>query len=362
MSDLGFSRSSSRPCTVELLPLAWRSLLTLIVLLGLITAGHCADAQDKVASKLKPAPVSPALVTTANLERIPLTGLNAASGTNALRPGDFASVLVTFLQKKKQTQWLLYFEATTPDPAKATNKPATFTVSSSFGPPIKFQSKPYPVKLRMFGPFATVDVARQPKSKETVAQFTVNEDFLALGLDQAAALLHRWGKTTNFNKGMSSKALLAMNPTTNEQRALCATFPALISYFEIVQHTEGLEDLLRKLIEIPSLWSIIRHRGVQMRIEFGEQFSPWPANPTEWNLEPSATAYYFPWMIRLNGEPALKVTLVTTSPRPPLLIGGGVVALLAEKIGEEETYMTMRVISAGRKPGLAMETVDKWLE
>lgn len=174
----------------------------------------------------------------------------------------------------------------------------------------------------------------------------MNEDFLALGLDQAAALLHRWSKTTNFNRGMSSKALLAMNPTPAEQRALSATFPAIISYFEIVQHTEGLEDLLRKLIELPSLRSIIRHRGVEMKIAFDDDIAPSPANPAEWNLEASAPAYYFPWLVRLNGDPALKVTLVTTSPRPPLLIGGGVVGLLAEKIGDEETYMTLRVISA----------------
>jgi hypothetical protein len=289
--------------------------------------------------KLKLIPASPALVTAVNREHIPIAGMDAWSGTNALRPGDSASVLVTFVQKKKQTQWLLYLEAATPDPAKATNKLATFTVTSSVGPPMKFQSRPFPMKLRMFGPFAAAGSTRQPKWEEKDAQFSVNEDFLALGLDQAAALLYRWSKATNFDKGTNS----IMNPTPAEQRAFGATFPALMSYFEIVQHTEGLEDLLRKLIELPSPWSIIKHRGVQKMITFDD---PSPANPADWNLEPSAPAYYFPWLLRLNDEPALKITLVTTSPRPPLLIGGGVVALLAEKIGDAETYMTMRIISA----------------
>src|SRR5213075_1670223 len=101
------------------------------------------------------------------------------------------------------------------------------------------------------------------KWKDTDALFSVNEDFLALGLDRSAALLHQWSKITNFSKGVTSKALLAMNPTPAEKQTISAAFPALISYFEIVQHTEGLEDLLRKLIELPSLWSIIKHRGVQ---------------------------------------------------------------------------------------------------
>lgn len=316
-----------------------------IVLIALCLPAHGASVPEKNFAKLKSVPACPALVAAANLNHIPIEGMDAQVGTNALRPGDSATVLVTFFQKKKETQWLLYLEAATPDPSKATNKPVTFTVRSAFGAPMKFKSKPYPVKLRMFGPFAAAGSAKQPKWKETDAQFSVNEDFLALGLDQSAALLHRWSQVTNFNKGLTSKAMLAMNPTPDEQRALCATFPALISYFEIVQHTEGLEDLLKKLINLPSLWSIIKHRGVEMTIRFDDDFLPSPANATDWNLKPSAPAYYFPWLLRLNGEPALKITLVTTSPQQPLLICGGVVGVLAEKIDDEETYMTLRLLS-----------------
>ena len=325
-------------------PVRW--LRPLIVLVALCSAVCGAEGPSKIASKLKLIPVCPALVTEANRNRIPLAGMDASPATNVLRPGDSATVLVTFVQKKKQTQWLLYLEAAALDRAKATNKPVTFSVGSAFGAPIKFKSKPYPVKLRMFGPFAVAGPAKQSKWKETDARFTVNEDFLALGMDQAAATLYRWSKVTNFNKGITSKAMLAMNPTPAEQRVLSATFPALISYFEIVQHTEGLEDLLRKLIELPSLWSIIKHRGVQMGLTFGEGVLPSPAHAADWNLEASAAAYYFPWLLRLNDEPALKITLVTASPQPPLRICGGVVGVLAEKIGDEETYMTLRLISA----------------
>lgn len=320
------------------------ALLFLIVSLEFIRVAKGAE----LPRKLKAIPPCPALVAVAEREHIPVEGISAPSDAEKLHPGDSASVLVTFVEKKKQMQWLLYLEAATPDPTKATNKPVTFTVGSAFGPPMKFKSKPYPVKLHMFGPFIAAGLTKQPKWKETDAKFSVNEDFLALGLDQPAALLHRWSKATNFNRGVTSKALLAMNPTPAEQRAFCAAFPALISYFEIVEHTEGLEDLLRKLIELPSLWSILKHRGIEMSITFDDAMLPSPANPTDWNLEPSAPAYYFPWLLRLNGEPALKINLVTTSPRSPLLICGGVVGVLAEKIGDEETCMTLRLISAKR--------------
>ena len=318
----------------------WSLVATLVFALVL----HGAEKTDKFTE----IPACPALAAEAKRNHIPVQGLAAGSGTHGLRPGDSTTVLITFVQKKKQTQWLLYLEALARDPAKATNKPVTLTVNSAFGAPIKFRSKPYPVKLRMFGPYAVGGPAKQAKAKETVAQFSVNEDFLALGLDEPAALLYRWGQVTNFNlsKGLNSKALKAMNPTPAEQRTLGAVFPALVSYFEIVQHTEGLEDLLRKLIELPSVWSIIKHRGVQMNLTFGDGAPPSPAKATDWHLEPTASAHYFPWMMRLNGEPGLKFTLVTTSPRPPLLLAGGVVCVLAEKIDDEETYMTLRLISA----------------
>lgn len=315
-----------------------------IVLLVFALTGRGAEVAGNVSAKLKLIPACPALITNANLNHIPTEGMDAWPGTNALHPGDSATVLVTFVEKKKQTQWLLYLEAATPDPA--TNKSSTFVVSSAFGPPMKFKSTPFPVKLRMFGPFAAAGSTRQPKSKETDAKFSVNEDFLGLGLDEAAALLHRWGEATNFAGSVTSKALLAMNPTPAEQRAICGTFPALISYFEIFQHTEGLEELLRKLIELPSLWSTIKHRGVRMDLTFDGGVQPSPAIPAEWNLEQSAAAFFSPWLVRLNGDPALKITLVVTRPRSPLLICGGVVGLLAEKIGDEETYMTLRIISA----------------
>ena len=200
--------------------------------------------------------------------------------------------------------------------------------------------------MRMLGPVTVAETDKAQRTEVKEAEFAINEDFLGLGLDQSAALLHRWSQKTNFDGAITSKALLSMNPTLAEQRAICATFPAVMSYFNIVQHTEGLEDLLRKLIELPSLWSLITHRGVKAELSFGNGLNPSPAGPDDWNLP--SPAYYFPWLLRLNDKPALKITMVVTKPQSPLLICGGVTALLAEKGGDEETYMLMRIISARR--------------
>jgi len=56
-----------------------------------------AEAPVAMPSKLKPIPPCPAMVTASSGHRIPMSGL-VASGTNALRPGDSATVLITFVQ------------------------------------------------------------------------------------------------------------------------------------------------------------------------------------------------------------------------------------------------------------------------
>ena len=324
-------------------------LAVLTLLLGTVWSAAGAEPLAKRPLKLHPIPACPALVSAAQEHQFPIEGMDSACGTNRLRPGDAASILVTFVQKKKQTQWLLQVEAVAPDPAKRTEKPSKFEVTSSFAPPMTFESKPAPVKLRMLGPFGVAGWTKPPKSEVTRARFSVNEDFLGLGLDEAAALLSRWSTKMDFNQAVTSKALAAMNPTPAEQRTVCSTYPALISYFKIVQHTKGLKDLFYKLVELPSMWSMVRHGGVDVDLSFGNGAPPSTAIPADWNLPASASAYYFPWMLRLNDDPALKLTLVATSPRPPLLISGGVVGVLIEKIGDEETYMTMRLVSAGCK-------------
>jgi hypothetical protein len=298
----------------------------------IVSSARCAEAPERAALKLKPASPCPALAAAAQTNHISLDRMDSLSGTNALHAGDCATVLVTFVQKEKRTQWLLYLETAATDPKKIPErKQGEFVVSSSFGPPIKFQSKRVPAKLRLIGPFVASGAAKQPKVEDTHAEFSLNE---------------------GFDGEITSKALLPMKPTAAEQRAMCGTFPALFSYVDIVQHTEGLEGLFFKLVEMPSVWSMIRHVGVTANLSFGNKALPSPANPADWNLPASAPVYYFPFLLRLNDQPALKITLAVTSPQQPLLICGGVVGLLAEKVDDEQSYMSMRLVSARSESGL----------
>jgi hypothetical protein len=218
-----------------------------------------------------------------------------------------------------------------------------------FDTPVSFESKPVPAKLRMVGPFA-VEGTTKLKSEDKTARFWLNESFLGVGLDRAAEVISRRFHGTNSDNDFASSTNSYANIklTVAEKRAISGAVPALMSYFEIVEHTEGLEDLLFKLVKMPSLWSMVRHGGIDANLHIGKEASP--ANPADWGLPAATPVYYFPCLFTLNGQPAVKITLVVTVPHPPLLICGGVIALLAEKPGDNNTYMTLTVISARRGP------------
>src|SRR5262249_24097528 len=108
---------------------------------------------------------------------------------------------------------------------------------------------------------------------------------------------------------------------------------------------EGLENILLKVIRKPSLWSVIRHVGVTVNLRINVK-GMMPADPKPWGALAGDAPYYFPLTLDLNGQPALNGTFIVTSPRPPLLSCGGIIGMLAEKPGDNETYLILRIVSA----------------
>jgi len=332
--------------TILPIPILKKSPLALFAFLVFWLPAPGAEVPAAWQHKLQYVPACSNLLADAVLDHVPMDGIGPVSGSTNILAGDSITVLITLFQKEKQTQWLLYLEALPSDPAKAQAGTNAFTVTSSFGPPELFYSRPVDVKLRLLGPYGVQGHLFKVWKDEKTAKISLNEDFLGLGFDRAAALLDRWGRTTNFTGAISSKALVALKPTRAEQRAICGIFPALLSYINIVQNTKGLELLMYKVVTLPSLKSMILHRGIDADVTFGNGKLPAPVKAEDWGLPPSAPAYTFPWLAKLNGEDAMTITLVVTQPRGPLMMCGGVVGLLAEKAGDDDTYMLMRLVSA----------------
>jgi hypothetical protein len=303
-------------------------------------------------------------VAAANANHIPLEGIdpNGASGT--VSPGDTITALVTLRQKgDRRTQWLFYLEAMPPETRDETPKPGEpMILYSCSGQKFEFASAPVPVHLRTIGPFVT-PASRKKEVHAKDADFTLDKGFLGLGLEQAAVAVERlknakakgslWFRNTPFTDAEIQKNLKALGSirlSTEEERALGASCPALTSYINIVRHTEGLNDILMQLVDLPSVWSIMRHGGVNANLAIDQDHLA-PADSAAWALPAAQPMYDMPLVLELNKQPALRITLTVTTPLPPLLACGGIVGLLAERPDDKETWLTVRVISARHSGG-----------
>jgi hypothetical protein len=317
-------------------------------------------------SKLDSIPLHPGLIEAARTNHISIDRMDAPTNTGKLNLGDSITALITLCKKAEPTsQWLLHFEAVAPGPNDKPAKPEDpLVLYASTGKKMEFTSSPSWVELRTLGPFADgVGKKKPPVMRDERARFTLDEAFLALGMDRAAAAvirIHHAREAKLITNGLLTISDAPPSPdharqgkewadlihlTDDEQRALAGACPAMMSYFGVVEETPHLEGMMLKVVDLPSVWSIVGHFGVKADLDIdSEHFAP--ADPAAWGVPTHPPIYYLPMGFRLNNHPALRVTLVVTTPQPPLLACGGIVGLLAEKISEKETYLTVRILSA----------------
>jgi hypothetical protein len=318
--------------------------------------------------RLEPVSPFPAALAVARGNHIPLQLIDplAAAG-GRIAPGDSVTALVTLSEKgARRTQWLLYLQAVEAGPGGKAGKPlAPVVLFSSCGNRFEFASSPAFVNLRSIGPFTgPVNDGKPPVLQDRAARFTVNQGVLGIGLDRSAAALYRMVQTgtrggfqfrdTPFGNAETRESRIlaqTVHLTSDEERSLSGMIPVLLSYFNIVQKTEGLNDVFLRIGNMPSVWSVVWNVGVQASMEV-QSDGVAPADDAAWGLPPRTPVYYFPMLVELNNNDAFNVTLVVTAPRSPLLLCGGVIGLLAEKSGDKDTYLTLRIVSAHSSGGV----------
>ena len=317
-------------------------------------------------SKFVPPPLHPGLVAAAQTNHIPLAGMDAPTNTDRLNVGDSVTALVSLCQKDlPPTQWLLHVIAIEPGPKDKAPKLAPPTVLyASTGQKMEFTSSPAWVAIRTLGPFADgVGKKKGPVARDEHTHCTLDQGFLALGMDQAAAAVIRmtrfkeqagktnWMFTISTEPPPPAKVREAkefaelMHLTAEEQRAIGGACPAMMSYFSVVGETPHLEELMFKVVDLPTVWSVVGHLGVKTDLNIDSQHFA-PADAAAWGVPTHPPVYYLPMEFRLNNRPGLRISLAVTTPKAPFLACGGIVGILAEKPSQQETYLTVRILSA----------------
>jgi hypothetical protein len=313
-------------------------------------------------TKLAPVPLCASAREAARTNHIATEGIDAVSQTDTLSPGDSVTALISLFEKRGQkSQWLLQVVAEEPNAQeKARKAPSSSTWYVGAGTKVAFAGSAAPVRLRLLGPFAA-DSSKPAKFQDQETRITLNPGYLSIGLDQAAAAFHRmrqsnWhGKLpirqrpfTEAEVAEGKKIVDSLQLSASEQRSIVGSQLALMSYIHLVQQTPGLDTIFYKVVRLPSVWSVVRNVGVNVNINLEKQHVG-PVSVANWNLLPEMPCYTFPLSLQINEQPALLTTMVVAPAHPPLLECGGIIGLLAEKPGDKNTYLLLRILSARSK-------------
>jgi hypothetical protein len=350
-----------------------RQRMILVVVLFCALGTQAGEADKLTDAKLGFVPPFNSLAGVAATNLIPLTGYDQNLTGQPLAAGDSFTGLITLNQKgQRRSQWLVYLEVQARQSLSHTNPRAPLILHTASGRKIEFSSTPVTVSLRTIGPFLEAKPERKPsKIKDSRKWFDLDEAYLGLGLDRAAEVLLRLGEhkqnsalglsrkpfsDAEVQKGRESAELLKL--TEDDERSVAGAVPALVSYLDVVRHTEDLADILYDLIDKPSLWSVVRQVGVKVNLAFRPDKVA-ATKPGFWNLPADHGVYHFPLGLEINKKPALNITMVVTRPDSPLLACGGVVGMLAEKPSEPQTYLLLRIVSARRGVDRTAASADR---
>ncbi len=294
---------------------AW--LLALAPSSLLVLAPACRSTLDSV-------PDSPALSEP---------GFDPFGQSGAWRVGDRARLLLRVEDAKGREDYQVLFEMGSPgDPQRVLGKSMTSTVTVN------------DVKYRMTSLLMPVEttVRALEGGAVTRAQSDLPITFLALGFVDFCAQLARWGE---LEEGAT--------PAPDELRAFAQGIHVLPGLLQLVAQNPATEPLLWRVIDKPSWFSVLRH-GVKLNLDIDERLPhrAWFELPAPLDAEGPLAGWVLPVGINVNGKRALDLELSVTTPRPPLHLTGGVIAIEGVHPRRPERRFQLRLEGAQLGDGL----------
>lgn len=318
------------------------------------------EAARQVPGFVFPEPL-PAVLAAAEKENIEISRFDPPRSRIAARPGDGVTNLVSVGDMADLTQWLI--ETTVVEP-EANEREAPLarldTFYTSGGTEVRFSVDRVVLRVRVAGPFRQ----RAGGSYHVVSRrIVVNADLLGIALDEACkgivavqrafaadpkATPPVWAvRRSPFpeDEAKETRTLAdRIGRTPACERALVGAMPALSQFFDTVNRTPALQEILKSVVDL-SWWSLLKNAGaVRSRVVpmFGQVAE---LNLPEWT-HPEIPLHQLPFTVELNGKAALVGDLAVAASRPPLLTTAGIVAVSARGPSGTGPRFSMRVLAA----------------
>ena len=297
--------------------------------------------------------------------RLPITGLAANPDRADAQPGDSVTVLVSLTKRDTLRQWLTRLELEQPRAGGPLRSYAAADFYTSTGHHFRFAGGTAGLRIAMLGPLEESDAGRKAATAPEVkrVRVQVGMDFLALGMDRAPAMALRVAAERARNPALphgnlgirgqpfskvevdrDAPAAAAAGVTEADERSIIGSVMALQEFFQLASRTPGLDDVLRSVLDLP-WWSIIRNGG---KIDLNVESLPFQRElvAADWGLPATEKAYAAPFLIRINGKPALVFQLALAAPKPPLTVSAGIVGLAACAPDGDGPVLTFQVVSS----------------
>jgi hypothetical protein len=140
-----------------------------------------------------------------------------------------------------------------------------------------------------------------------------------------------------------ARAAASAGGTVPTDRTTLEGYLAVRQLLETVRGNDALAEYFWQVVEKPSIWSVLTHFGVDVRIAIPLEDSV-PAVPPPG--VPAAATFAAPLRIEVNGSPVLFVELLVTDARRPLALCGGIVAAIARHPTLSDRTFRMQLLGA----------------
>ena len=171
------------------------------------------------------------------------------------------------------------------------------------------------------------------------------ETYLRWGFQEACEVSVEYTRTgTEFD--LTS---LSEDQMLDYSRPFAGAIASLFAIFSVLQENKALEPILWKVIERPSVFSVLTHLGASVKVT--PALTRAEIDPRALPGKPSGmTAHRFPIQFLVNDSLALRTTLSVVDPVPPLRTAAGLIAIDGVHPSHPERRVAIRLLASRRGP------------
>jgi hypothetical protein len=342
-----------------------RFFLQILMLVWVVSpAVHLLGADDKPLVTTDPlADVTPlpALVEFAAAHHIPLVGVALAEEGAKPQKGDGVTLLITLFDGSAERQWLACLEADDLTTDERQMKPLPEGVMySGTGKTWRYPISRTALNVAFIGPFWPAATGH-PDPVEKHQRVLTSPEYLNYGLDQYcrtemryrqgvkdAGIKNAWivyqtnplsAETVKMGQRVAAQIIF----TPEEDRIRTGGCFPLVSFIEVATKVPAFEDVLTHILDMPSIWSIVRHLGISNNWDYRDF-----VRVSDTGMGSGSPIYRFGLRVNMNERFSIKSALAVTAPQPPLQVCAGILGVYAERPSDANQRLFIRLVSAHR--------------